>query len=95
MFSSFPRKQEPSPLFEDAGFPRSRERRALNHVGAPQYYFQQLQVQKPFFLFLILLGLVSEAPLEKLVAAIAASNRDIKRADDRIRLFQLPLERIV
>lgn len=43
----------------------------------------------------LMIAFHDEAPLEKLVAAIAASNRDIKRADDRIRLFQLPLERIV
>ena len=36
-----------------------------------------------------------EGPLERLIAAIEAANAGIKRADDRIRLFQLPLERIV
>ena len=36
-----------------------------------------------------------EAPLEKLVRAITAANSEIKRAADRIRLFQLPLERMV
>lgn len=33
--------------------------------------------------------------LEKVVAAIVAANRDIARPDDHIRLFQVPLERIV
>jgi len=36
-----------------------------------------------------------EAPLEALVLAITAANSEIKRAADRIRLFQLPLERMV
>ena len=36
-----------------------------------------------------------EAPLEALVRAITAANSEIKRAADRIRLFQLPLERMV
>jgi hypothetical protein len=36
-----------------------------------------------------------EAPLEALIRGIAAENESIKRAADRIRLFQLPLERIV
>jgi len=36
-----------------------------------------------------------EAPLEALVRSITAANSEIKRAADRIRLFQLPLERMV
>lgn len=36
-----------------------------------------------------------EAPLDALVQAITATNAEIKRAADRIRLFQLPLERLV
>jgi hypothetical protein len=36
-----------------------------------------------------------EAPLERLISAIQRANQDIKRAADRIRLFQLPLDRIV
>jgi len=36
-----------------------------------------------------------EAPLEALIHAITAANSEIKRAADRIRLFQLPLERMV
>ena len=37
----------------------------------------------------------NEAPLEALVRGIGVANREIQRAADRIRLFQLPLERIV
>src|SRR6187455_804495 len=36
-----------------------------------------------------------EAPLAALIDAIKAVNADITRAADRIRLFQLPLERVV
>ena len=36
-----------------------------------------------------------EAPLEALIRGVAAENEGIKRPADRIRLFQLPLERIV
>lgn len=36
-----------------------------------------------------------EAPLEALILGIQAANKAIPRAADRIRLFQLPLERIV
>ena len=36
-----------------------------------------------------------EAPLEALVAGIKVANRDIRRAADHIRLFQLPVDRIV
>lgn len=36
-----------------------------------------------------------EIPLEALARSVEAENRGIARAADRIRLFQLPLERIV
>jgi hypothetical protein len=36
-----------------------------------------------------------EAPLDALIRDIRAANEEIKRDADRIRLFQLPLERIV
>ena len=36
-----------------------------------------------------------EAPLAALIADITAANREIRRAEDHIRLFQLPLDRIV
>jgi len=35
------------------------------------------------------------APLEKLIALITEANQGITRADDRIRLFQVPLEHLV
>ena len=35
------------------------------------------------------------APLEALIQGITAANTEIKRPDDKIRLFQVPLERIV
>ena len=37
----------------------------------------------------------SQAPLEDLIRSVIAANAQIARAADRIRLFQLPLERIV
>lgn len=36
-----------------------------------------------------------EAPLAVLIERIEAANREMRRRDDRIRPFQLPLERIV
>ena len=36
-----------------------------------------------------------EAPLAALVEGVQAANREIPRAADRIRVFQLPLDRIV
>jgi hypothetical protein len=36
-----------------------------------------------------------EAPLEALIRSVHTANKEIRRAADRIRLFQLPLERIV
>jgi len=36
-----------------------------------------------------------EAPLEALIGGIREENRQIRRAPDHIRLFLLPLERIV
>ena len=36
-----------------------------------------------------------KAPLDALVSALAVANRDIKRKSDHVRLFQLPLDRIV
>jgi hypothetical protein len=36
-----------------------------------------------------------EAPLQALIEAIGVANLDIKRKADHVRLFQLPLERIV
>jgi len=36
-----------------------------------------------------------EGPLEALIRSINEANREIQRAEDHIRLFQMPLERIV
>lgn len=36
-----------------------------------------------------------DAPLEALIRSIQEANQEIQRAADHIRLFQLPLERIV
>jgi hypothetical protein len=35
------------------------------------------------------------APLEALIAALKTANQDIRRTSDHIRLFQLPMDRIV
>ena len=43
----------------------------------------------------IMIAFEDEAPLGRLIEGIAAANLEIKRAADRIRLFQLPLDRIV
>jgi hypothetical protein len=43
----------------------------------------------------VMIAFEDEAPLERLVASIQRANLDIRRAADRIRLFQLPLDRIV
>ncbi len=37
----------------------------------------------------------SEAVLEELILEIRAANTQVQRADDQIRLFQVPLERIL
>jgi hypothetical protein len=43
----------------------------------------------------VMIAFQDEAPLEALVGKISSANAGIKRPADRIRLFQLPLERIV
>jgi nitrogen regulatory protein PII len=43
----------------------------------------------------LMIAFKEEGPLEKLIEAINAANAEIRRPDDRIRLFQLPLERVV
>jgi hypothetical protein len=43
----------------------------------------------------LMIAFQEEAPLEALIQAISKVNAEIRRPDDRIRLFQLPLERIV
>lgn len=36
-----------------------------------------------------------EAPLEALIRGILAANKEIRRPSDHLRLFQVPLERVV
>ena len=43
----------------------------------------------------LMIAFEDEAPLTALIAAITASNEKVRRPDERIRLFQIPLERIV
>ena len=43
----------------------------------------------------MMIAFQDEAPLEALVQAITKANSEIKRPADRIRLFQLPLDRMV
>ena len=43
----------------------------------------------------LMIAFEDEAPLAALIEKITVANTQIKRPDDRIRLFQLPLERIV
>ena len=43
----------------------------------------------------LMIAFHDEQSLEKLIEAINAANLQITRPDDRIRLFQMPLERVV
>ena len=43
----------------------------------------------------VMVAFEDERPLARLIEAIIAANAEIKRAADHIRLFQLPLDRIV
>ena len=43
----------------------------------------------------VMVAFEDERPLARLIDAITAANAEITRAADRIRLFQLPLDRIV
>ena len=43
----------------------------------------------------LMIAFPDEAPLEKLITLITAANADIKRASDKIRLFQTPLDRMI
>ncbi len=42
-----------------------------------------------------MIALENEALLDALIRSINGANQEIRRAEDHIRLFQLPLERIV
>lgn len=56
------------------------------HLGAGSY---------PSTNSVVMIAFEDEKPLEKLIDAITAVNAEIKRQPDRIRLFQVPLDRIV
>lgn len=43
----------------------------------------------------LMIAFEENAPLDSLIDAITHANQEVQRADDKIRLFQLPLERIV
>lgn len=43
----------------------------------------------------LMIAFRDEAPLALLIDGIAAANAGIKRGDDKIRLFQIPLERMI
>ena len=43
----------------------------------------------------VMIAFQDESVLENLVRRVTEANQEITRADDRIRLFQLPLDRIV
>lgn len=43
----------------------------------------------------MMIGFEDESALAKLIDAIVAANAEIKRSDDKIRLFQVPLDRMV
>jgi hypothetical protein len=44
---------------------------------------------------MLMIAFTDQPALEALIDHINETNRGIARADDRIRLFQVPLERIV
>lgn len=44
---------------------------------------------------MMMIGFRETEPLETLIGKIVAVNDDIERPDDKIRLFQLPLEKMV
>ncbi|MCW5605150.1 MAG: hypothetical protein KIT18_11465 [Burkholderiales bacterium] len=43
----------------------------------------------------LMIAFPDEAPLAKLIELVETANASIQRSDDKIRLFQLPLDRIV
>ena len=43
----------------------------------------------------LMIAFENDAPLEALMRGIEQANRETRRASDRIRLFQLPLERVI
>ena len=45
--------------------------------------------------FALMIAFEDEAPLAALTSAIVAANEKARRPDERIRLFQVPLERMI
>jgi len=43
----------------------------------------------------LMIGFRDETALESLIQSVVAANKEITRPDDRIRLFQVPLDRMV
>ncbi len=43
----------------------------------------------------LMIAIEDDSVLDRLIAGIEEGNKDIPRPDDRIRLFQVPLEKIV
>lgn len=43
----------------------------------------------------LMIGFENDEPLERLIAGINRANAIIKRSDDKIRLFQVPLDRLI
>jgi len=56
------------------------------HIGSGSY---------PSTNAVLMIAFPEKAPLEDLIRRIVEANQQIKRADDKIRLFQLPMERLV
>ena len=56
------------------------------HMGAGSY---------PSTNSVLMIAFEDEAALSRLIDSIVAVNAEIKRADDKVRLFQLPLDRMV
>ena len=56
------------------------------HIGAGSYASTNA---------VLMIAFEDEAPLAGLIAAIRAANEKVHRADERIRLFQMPMELMV
>lgn len=56
------------------------------HIGAGSYAATNM---------VLMIAFEDEAPLAALIESITALNSKARRADERVRLFQLPLERMV
>jgi hypothetical protein len=49
----------------------------------------------PGYNSVLMIAFREEDPLERLVDRIVGANKEILRADDKMRMFQVPLERII